>query len=51
MRSPDRGIGCGFHLSVGNMLGRMPVGRKPPGKSGRQLRVHKETHQAMRNTG
>jgi hypothetical protein len=31
------------------MLGRMPVGHKPPGKSGRKLRVYKETHQAMQH--
>lgn len=29
----------------------MAIGHKPPGKSGRKLCVHEETHQAMRNTG
>jgi hypothetical protein len=33
------------------MLGRMPVGGKPPGQSRRKLRVHEKTHQATRRTG
>jgi hypothetical protein len=33
------------------MPGQTLVGHKPPGKSGRKLRVREETRQAMRGTG
>ena len=48
---PDHGIGRSFELPVGDMLGLVPVGRKPSRKSGRKLRIHKKTHQATRRTG